>query len=114
MVIAYQIFGSEELSAKSKSIRERMTGAYVAVSPSDAEDLSLKQGDEVNLNEDEGRVIVCIRTKIKKGTAAVYCGDNEIDRHALGGIVTLNKCENKVSSHGIQGLIVSDLYEEAY
>ena len=114
VVIAYQIFGSEELSAKSKSIRERMTGAYVAVSPSDAEDLSLKQGDEVNLNEDEGRVIVCIRTKIKKGTAAVYCGDNEIDRHALGSIVTLNKCENKISSHGIQGLIVSDLYEEAY
>ena len=114
MVIAYQIFGSEALSAKSKSIRERMTSAYVAVSPNDAEALSLKQGEEVSLNGDKNRAVVCIRTKIKEGTAVVYCGDNELDRHAMGDIVTLNKYANEIGGRGIQGLIVSDLYEEAY
>ena len=76
--------------------------------------INLKQGDEVSLNGDKNRAVVCIRTKIKEGTAVVYCGDNELDRHAMGDIVTLNKCANEIGGRGIQGLIVSDLYEETY
>ncbi|MYI01444.1 MAG: NADH-quinone oxidoreductase subunit NuoG, partial [Gammaproteobacteria bacterium] len=34
---AFQIFGSEELSSRSEAIRARMTDAYLAVSPADAE-----------------------------------------------------------------------------
>ena len=54
-----------------------------------------------------------IRNKIKTGTAALYCGENEIDYHSLGSSVVLTKAENAFK-RGIENLIVSDLYEEGY
>jgi NADH-quinone oxidoreductase subunit G len=114
VAIAYQIFGSDELSAKSNTIQQRMTDAYVALSPADAETLSLKQGDSVSLDGNGNIAIACIRSKIKQGTAAVYCGDNEVDRHALGASIALVKVADAETNRGIQGLIVSDLYEEGY
>ena len=56
---------------------------------------------------------VCIRSKMRDGTAALYCGDNEIDRFSLPGQVELSKTTGN-ASRGISGLIVSDLYEEGY
>ena len=53
-------------------------------------------------------------SKIKDGTAAVYCGDNDIDRHALGTTIALSKMAGENLYRGIKGLIVSDLYEESY
>ena len=110
--IAYQIFGSDELSAKSSRIQQRMTDAYVAISPSDAQSLGLNQGDKVSLDSNQNVAVACIRSKIKEGTAALYCGDNDIDRHALGATIALTKITDANLSRGIKGLIVSDLYEE--
>jgi len=110
--IAYQIFGSDELSAKSSRIQQRMTDAYVAISPSDAQTLGLNQGDEVSLDSNQHVAVACIRSNIKEGTAALYCGDNDIDRHALGATIALTKITDANLSRGIKGLIVSDLYEE--
>ena len=114
VAVAYQIFGSDELSAKSKTIQHRMTDAYVALSPKDAESLDLNQGDNVSLDGNGNIAIACIRSKMKQGTVAVYCGDNDIDRHALGATIVLSKVAEAKMKHGIQGLIVSDLYEEGY
>ncbi len=114
VAIAYQIFGSDELSAKSSTIQQRMTDAYVAISPADAESLGLKQGDSVSLDGNGNVAVACIRSKIKAGTAAVYCGDNDLDRHALGSSISLGKASDGNLSRGIKGLIVSDLYEEGY
>ena len=114
LAIAYQIFGSDELSAKASTIQQRMTDAYVAISPSDAQSLGLNQGDEVSIDGNRHVAVACIRSKIKDGTAAVYCGDNDIDRHALGTTIALSKMVGENLYRGIKGLIVSDLYEESY
>ena len=114
VAIAYQIFGSDELSSKSVTIQERMTGAYVAISPVDAESLGLKQGDSVSLDGNGNVAVACIRSRIKQGTAVVYCGANELDRYALRTSISLNKAPSAILSKGIKGLIVSDLYEEGY
>ena len=114
LMIAYQIFGSEELSAKSVNIQNRMTDSYVAIAPEDAETLSLDQGDRVSLGDTSNTAIACIRTKIKTGTAAVYFGDNELDRYSLPQTLVLSKAEGAVAGNGLNGLIVSDLLEESY
>ncbi|MEX0741539.1 MAG: hypothetical protein WD079_01995, partial [Phycisphaeraceae bacterium] len=114
LALAHQIFGSDELSARSEAIQQRMTGAYVSLAPSDAERLSLKQGDRVSLDGNGGLATVCIRKKMKPGTAAVYCGDNEINPHALEARVNLSKVDGESPARALDGLIVSDLYEEAY
>ena len=58
--------------------------------------------------------VACIRSRIKQGTAVVYCGANELDRYALRTSISLNKAPSAILSKGIKGLIVSDLYEEGY
>lgn len=114
VAMAYQLFGSEELSAKASNIQERMTDAYVAISPADAQALGLNQGDAVSLDGNGNVAVACIRSKIKAGTAAVYCGDNEIDRYSLGDSISLSKAASAQLDRGIKGLIVSDLFEEGY
>ena len=114
VVPAYQIFGSDELSARSSAIQQRMTGAYVAIAPDDARQLGLKQGDSVSLNGNGDLATTCIRTGIRSGTAAVYCGDNQINPHSLGETLTLAKSGTGSDDRGITGLIVSDLYEGDY
>jgi anaerobic selenocysteine-containing dehydrogenase len=113
-MMAYQIFGSEELSAKSVNIQNRMTESYVAIAPEDAETLSLDQGDRVSLGDPSNTAIACIRTKIKTGTAAVYFGDNELDRHSLAKTLVLSKAGGGFSGNALNGLIVSDLLEQSY
>ncbi len=110
---AYQIFGSDELSARSPTIRQRMTDAYVSIAPKDAERLGLKQGDAVSLNGNGSLATACIRTRIKPGTAAVYCGDGQINPHEIGDSVALTKSD-VAGERSLSGLIVSDLYEEDY
>ena len=111
---AFQIFGSDELSAKTDAIRERMTSAYISISPQDAQVLSLQQGDRVSLNGNGAIASVCIRSQMKPGTAALYAGDNDINPHELGATVQLQVAENAAQETGIKGLIVSDFYEEGY
>ena len=113
LALAHQIFGSGELSAKSKAIQKRMVDPYIGLSKADADSFGLKQGDSVSLDGNGNLAAVVIRNKIKTGTAALYCGENEIDYYSLGASVVLTKAENTYK-RGIGNLIVSDLYEEGY
>jgi NADH-quinone oxidoreductase subunit G len=118
LALAYQIFGSDELSAQSAIIQERMTDAYVSIAPVDAEARGIKQGDMVELGDFSAKAIACIRSRIKPGTIAVYCGDNQIDSHALAANIEILKFEDSNTGDGkgkgLSGLIVSDLLEEEY
>ncbi len=109
---AFQIFGSDELSAHTHTVQERMTGPYVSLAPADAEALGVASGDSVSLDGNGNLVTVCVRSRMKPGTAAVYCG-NDIDAHALGSHVVLSKSDSNAAK-GIKGLIVSDLMEAGY
>ena len=111
---AFQIFGSDELSARSEAIQQRMCGAWVSLAPEDAEALSLGQGDKVSLNGNGSTAAVLIRKKMRPGTAVVYGGDQEIDFHSLGDFVSLEKIAGENDARSLEGLIVSDLYEEGY
>jgi len=110
VLLAFQIFGSDELSAKSNAIRERMTDAYVGVAPGDAEDLGLSQGQTVKIDGCDSVFTVAIREKSRPGTVLVYCGD-DINPHDLPARVT-PRPSTAASDRGIRGLIVSDLQEE--
>ena len=110
--LAFQIFGSEELSARSPAIQKRMTDAYVALAPVDAARLEISHGDAVALNG--GPVAVaCIREKISEGSCVVHCGA-QINPHDLAGAVSLTKTSESLPGKGLSGLIVSDLCEESY
>lgn len=118
LALAWQIFGSEELTARSPAIQQRMTDPFVCLSTEDAKDKGIAQGDLVELRSGENSypLVACIRERMKPGTVALYCGDNEINPWDLGSHVTVEKGEAGAaeSGRGIAGLIVSDLYEEGY
>ena len=107
---AFQIFGSEELSSRSEAIRARMTDAYLAVSPADAERHGLQQGRGVRLSGGgiEAIALTCIRTQMSPGAAALHVGDAEIDYHGLGSQVELAPADAP-EGRGLGELIVSDL-----
>ncbi len=109
---AYQIFGSDELSAHASAIRQRMTDAYLSISPADAQRLGLKHGQGVAISGTEYTAALCIREKIQPGTVAVYCGE-QINPHDLSPRITLETSPD-AADRGIRGLIVSDLFEESY
>ena len=110
VTIAHQIFGSDELSARSPAIRQRMTGAYVGISPADATTLGVATGDRVTVGDTGATAVVSLRTRMAPGSVAIYCGENEIDRYALARQVQLRKTD-AAPEHGIVGLIVSDRYD---
>ena len=110
VVRSFQIFGSDELSARASAIAERTTGSYISLSPADATSLGIRDGDAVGLDGNGAVATACIRTGIKPGTAALYA-DATLDSHALPPQLALVKSEQS-PARGIAGLIVSDRYEE--
>ena len=113
VALAHQIFGSGELSAKSEALQKRMVDPYIGLSKADAESLGLSQGDSVSIDGNGIVASVVVRAKMKAGTAALYCGENEIDHHSLGETVQLQKVAS-APQRGLGNLIVSDFYEEGY
>lgn len=112
--IAYQIFGSDELSARSNSIQQRMTDSFVGLSPEDAQARDLNQGDSVRLGAGNANAVVCIRTGLKTGSAVIYCGDEQLNPAELPACIEITKSGEANMLRGIKGLIVSDLLEEDY
>lgn len=110
---ALQIFGSDELSARSSTIQQRVTSAYISLSPADAESLGVSQGDSVSLDGNGTTAVACIRSRIKPGVVALYA-DDSIDAYALPAAITLQKSAEQSTDRSIDGLIVSDKHEEAY
>ena len=109
---AFQIFGSDELSAKSSVIQARMTDAYVGLSPADAERLEIKQGQPVSI-DGEAIAIACVREQVAEGNCIVYCGE-QLNPNDFGSTVAIAKSDSSAGDRGIAGLIVSDLLEESY
>ncbi|MDG1024346.1 MAG: NADH-quinone oxidoreductase subunit NuoG [Gammaproteobacteria bacterium] len=112
LALSYQIFGSDELSARAEPIRERMTDAYVGICPEDAERRGLAQGDVATITPTGAPVVVCIRTGVKPGTALLYCGDANISPAEFTGFLEIEKSAARATSRGIANLIVSDFQEE--
>jgi NADH-quinone oxidoreductase subunit G len=112
LVFSYQIFGSDELSARAKPIQARMTDAYIGLSPADAKARDLRQGDVATISPLGSPVVVCIRTGIKAGTALLYCGDDNISPADFSGVIEVEKSAAQSTIRGIGNLIVSDFQEE--
>ena len=106
-----QIFGSDELSARSHPIQQRMSSSFVAISKLDAEALSLAEGDLVEVGKPGNIARVSVRNVVRQGTAAVYAGDAEFDAHAVGEFVSLARAQGTADSKGLGGLIISDNQE---
>ena len=109
---AFQIFGSDELSARSSAIQKRMTDAYVGLSPVDAERLEIKQGQPVSI-DGGATAIACVREQVAEGNCIVYCGE-QLNPNDFGSSVAITKSDSSAGDRGIAGLIVSDLLEESY
>ncbi len=107
---AFQIFGSDELSAQSSVIQQRMVGSYLGLSEADAKKNGLKQGDPVSIDGVSAIVSACIRSSIREGTAVIYCDEN-MDSHSLPGSINISKSSGDLQT-SIKGLIISDLIEE--
>ncbi len=108
---AQQIFGSDELSARASTIQQRLTDAYLGLSPVDADRLGIAHGDEVSLDSNGETAVACIRTQIKPGTAALY-GADQVDIYSLSAAISVQKAESSARNRSIEGLIISDLYGE--
>jgi NADH-quinone oxidoreductase subunit G len=70
------IFGSDELSAKSKPLTERIPKPYLLVSGASKDELNLKDGDQISFTI--GPVLYTLPVKLNdslpKGVAALPCG----------------------------------------
>ena len=53
MVPVHHIFGSEELSAVSAAIAERVPNAYVAIGVGQAQTLSIEDGEEIEVSDSQ-------------------------------------------------------------
>ncbi|MBX5438450.1 MAG: NADH-quinone oxidoreductase subunit NuoG [Thermoflavifilum sp.] len=73
---AYHIFGSDELSALSAPLQERMPASYLALSPADAKALQLQPGNsvEVNFHGQAIRFPIIIKPDLPGGYALVPKG----------------------------------------
>ncbi len=109
--LAFQIFGSEELSARANAIAQRMTDAYISLSPADARALDVSHGQRVRLNGKGSFAAACIREQMREGTAAVYCGDS-LNPHELPARLQPEPVSGAAEGRGLGALIVSDLMEE--
>jgi NADH-quinone oxidoreductase subunit G len=69
----YHIFGSEELSARSGPIQERMPNSYLALSPEDASAQKIVEGQEVTLvlGERLFRLPVALHSSLPPGIAGL-------------------------------------------
>ena len=76
VVPIHHIFGSEELSSNSPSIRERCADPYVMLNESDASDLNIKQEDLVSFEIDgqQYRLPAKISSAMTKGMAGLPYG----------------------------------------
>ncbi len=69
----YEIFGSEELSALSPPVAARVGPAYVVLSPEDASELGVSEGDtvKVRVNQESVQLVVKIRRAFAPRTAGL-------------------------------------------
>jgi NADH-quinone oxidoreductase subunit G len=109
----YHLFGSEELSARSKAIQSRATSAYVSLNPIDAQqhDLSDSQGVQVQGN---GVVPLLLRDSLPTGVVGISVGLPGLNIHDLSGDAELEAVANwqPQTSWQPDNIIVSDRCRE--
>jgi NADH-quinone oxidoreductase subunit G len=73
VVPKYQIFGSEELSSSSPSVMQKISEPFVIMNQKDADNLSVKAGDLVQLGIKNEKIDlkVTIGNDIRQGMAAL-------------------------------------------
>lgn len=108
---AHHIFGSDELSAKSKPIKERMTTSYVGLSPIDAAARNLSHLDKVQFCAEDSIATVCIRKRQATGTVSLYCAPDEINQHDISCRIELNQVNQSGQQNALQGLCLSDEWD---
>ena len=101
-----RIFGSDELSARSPAIQERMTGPFIAVAAAEAARLNLSEGEQVTLNGGP-TLQLHLQPRIPEGVAAVYPSANatgaaEVDLFTLGSRVSLKKVKPAPAAAAMQ------------
>lgn len=74
LVPRHRIFGSDELSALSPAIAERVETAFIEISNEDAARLQINSGDGVRVGNDQARLEVRINNSIAKGCASYSAG----------------------------------------
>jgi NADH-quinone oxidoreductase subunit G len=76
VVPRYQIFGSEELSALSPAVAERMSKPFLVLNPDDAFGLGMKEGSiaELSLAEKSFPFPIVLRASIPRGVAGIVAG----------------------------------------
>ncbi len=93
----YHIFGSDELSALSPAIAERMPSPYIALNNNDALKAGIAEGDKVEilLNGSEHILPVKLNIGLPGGTAGLPKGLNETAGVSFPFTARLNKAGNE-------------------
>ena len=106
---AWQIFGSDEMSAKAPAIQQRMVHSYVGLNPDDARALGVQTGDSVCLANLPQSLIACVRTQQASGTVSVYCAPKQINPFDIPSSVSITKSEDAAADVNLMsGLLLSD------
>ena len=94
VVPTYLIFGSEELSARSQSVKKRIPEPHILISAVDASIYHLKDGNLISITIDKKlyRVPIKINRNIPVGLAAVPTGitDVPINLLPIWGLITVD------------------------
>lgn len=76
VVPLYHIYGSDELSAQSPAVKERIPESYIALNDQDAQNAGITEGTfiQIELNKKPQRVPVFLNKGIPQGVAGLPCG----------------------------------------
>ncbi|MBD3275278.1 MAG: molybdopterin-dependent oxidoreductase, partial [Candidatus Marinimicrobia bacterium] len=76
----YHIFGSDETSAVSEGLSQRIPNPYIALNPSDAEKLNLSMDEKVQFSRDgrEYKITLKIHDKLPAGVAGLPVGLSDL------------------------------------
>ncbi len=113
VIPAHQLFGSDELSARSEVVAQRLIGSYLALGPEDAARLGVTENSLLTIEAADGvaQYPVCIRGKISPGTAVVFTTAGQFPVARGGETVVLSKVDGTGQGR-FDNLIVSDLLQE--
>jgi NADH-quinone oxidoreductase subunit G len=95
VVPCHHIFGSEELSALSPAIAERIPAAYVGLNPRDASSLGVKEGERVELMVGSLRYELpsAVRADVPAGVALLPVGLPEVQTVLLPAWGTIRRMQ---------------------
>ncbi len=109
-----QIFGSDELSARSKPVQSRMSDCYIAFNVESAKQLGATTGDSIELQDTGVELTLVVRADVPDGVALVYPGSSatglSVNRFDLPKAAQLSRLDKANSEYGlgVSSLVVDD------